>query len=79
MPKLDKFQTWLIKNTLRGVSIKFKTDYVTVWKWYRRRRAPKPAAALRIIRLSKLTWADIYENYALGKRLAPRKTKKHKT
>jgi hypothetical protein len=78
MPKLDKFQTWIKENTIKGISAKLKEDPVTVWKWFMRRRPPKPTTSLKIIRLSKLTWTDIYENYALGKRLTPRKTKKHK-
>ena len=77
MFELDKFQIWIKTNTIRAVAAKLGEDPTTVWKWYMRRRAPKPPTALKIIKLSKLSWRDIYENYAKGLKLTPRKTKKH--
>ena len=68
MYQLDSFQIWIKAFPTKELAKKLKEDPVTVWKWYAGLRAPKPKVALKIIKLSGLTWKDIYFNYAIGKR-----------
>lgn len=62
--KLDKFQLWIKENKIKNVAKKMKEGNVTVWYWFKRSRVPKPKTALRIIKSSNLTWADIYQPFA---------------
>jgi hypothetical protein len=69
MQELDKFQAWIKSNTATKISKDLGISYVTVFYWYLRHTAPRPKDALRIIKMSNLSWSDIYLNFALGKKL----------
>jgi hypothetical protein len=68
MSKLDAFQAWIKNYTFDELGAKLGEHPVTVWKWYAGVQAPRPKDALKIIKLSGLSWKNIYYNYAVGKR-----------
>ena len=63
--KLDKFQAWIKENKIKNISKLMDIDGVTVWKWFKRTRVPRPAIALKITKLSKLSFDDIYRPFAI--------------
>jgi len=67
MTRLDSFQLWIQETKVKNVAKKLNIKYITVWHWFKRNRSPKPTTALKIVKMSKLSWEDIYKPYALKK------------